>query len=155
MFRVISGCVTLRRTTIAGDMLTLHKATAGGYFAEASIFSRTYHCEAICTAAGKVQKFGKREITALMRSSPEFSAAFSQLLATQVQQYRTHIELLAIRSANGRVMAAIKAGYLETTISEFASRINLSHEACYRALRLLCKDGCLKQVGRGKYLLEF
>lgn len=140
LYRVISGCVTLQRTSLDGDTLTLHRAVSDGYFAEASIFSDTYHCDAICSEAGSVLKIAKAEVMAMMRSSPEFCEGFTRLLAVQVQHHRAHIEILAIRSAKERVIAAVQAGYLEATIPEFASRINLTHEACYRALRALCDD---------------
>ncbi|WP_411891977.1 cyclic nucleotide-binding domain-containing protein [Yoonia sp. SDW83-1] len=39
LYRVQRGCATLRRTTVAGDTLTLHRATPGDLFAEASVFS--------------------------------------------------------------------------------------------------------------------
>lgn len=153
MYRVVSGCVTLQRVTLAGDALTLHRAVSGGYFAEASIFSESYHCEAVCTKAGRVMKIAKDAVVAEMQSNPAFFEGFTKLLAVQVQQYRVHIEMLAIRSAKERVLVAVQAGYLEATVPEFASRINLTHEACYRALRTLCQDGKLLQVGRGKYAL--
>ena len=153
LYRVLAGCVTLRRTSLGGEVLTLHRAVSGGYFAEASVFSDTYHCEAICTEAGSVLKIAKNAISATMLSNPEFSAGFTRLLAVQVQQYRAHIELLAIRSAKERVLAAYEADYLATTIPEFASRINLTHEACYRALRALCNDGRMRRIGRGRYTL--
>lgn len=154
LYRVVSGCVTLRRTSLGGDVLTLHRAVAGGYFAEASVFSDSYHCDGICTYAGSVLKIAKGVVVAMMRSDPEFSEAFSRLLAVEVQHYRTHIELLAIRSAKSRVMAAVQAGYLQTTIPEFASQINLTHEACYRALRILCDEGRLIKLGRGRYAVS-
>ncbi|MBL4768337.1 MAG: Crp/Fnr family transcriptional regulator [Rhodobacteraceae bacterium] len=153
LYRVLAGCVTLRRTSLGGEPLTLHRAVSGGYFAEASLFSDTYHCEAICTQAGSVLKIAKNAISATMLSNPEFSAGLTRLLAIQVQQYRAHIELLAIRSAIERVFAAYKAGYLATTIPEFASRINLTQEAFYRALRALCDDGRMRRIGRGRYAL--
>lgn len=153
LFRVISGCVTLRRTGEDGDILTLHRAVAGGYFAEASIYSDAYHCDAICTEAGSVQKFSKTAVLKLMRSDPQISENFTKHMAQQVQHYRAHIEILAIRSAKERVMAAMQAGYFEATAIEIASQINLSHEACYRALKSLCEDGRMKRVGRGQYEL--
>jgi CRP-like cAMP-binding protein len=153
LYKVISGCVTLGRASLDGDALTLHRAISGGFFAEASIFSPIYHCDAFCTGRGTVVKIAKDAVIAKMHSSPEFSASFTRLLALQVQQYRRHIELLAIRSAKERVLTAVKAGYLATTIPEFASRINLTHEACYRALRSLCDEGHMIRVGRGRYSL--
>jgi hypothetical protein len=89
-----------------------------------------------------------------MQSNPVFSEGFTKLLAVQVQQYRAHIELLAIPSAKERMLAAVYAGYFDTTVTELATRINLSHEACYRALRGLCDDGRMIRVGRGEYELS-
>lgn len=153
LYRVVSGCVTLQRTGPGGDSLTLHRAVSGGLFAEASVFSAVYHCDAICTHTGSVMKIAKADVVATMRSNPAFSEGFMRLLAVQVQQYRAHIELLAIPSARERILAAVQAGYFDTTVTELATRINLSHEACYRALRGLCDDGRMVQAGRGKYTL--
>jgi len=71
------------------------------------------------------------------------------LLAVQVQQYRAHIELFAIPSAKERLLAAVQAGHFDATVTELATRTNLSHEACYRALRGLYNDGRMVRVGRG------
>ena len=154
LYRVVSGCVTLQRTGLHGDTLTLHKAVSGGFFAEASVFSATYHCDAICTEAGSVVKIAKAAIVSTMQCDPAFSEGFTRLLAIQVQQYRAHIELLAIPSAKDRLLAAVQAGYFDATVTELATRINLTHEACYRALRGLCDDGRMIKVARGKYSLS-
>lgn len=153
LYRVLRGCVTLQRTSLGGDVLTLHRAVAGGYFAEASLFSDHYHCDAICTQSGQVQKIAKDGITAMMRADPDFAQSFSRLLAAQVQHYRARIEILAIRGAKERVFAAVQAGYFDASVVELASRINLTHEACYRALRALCKEGRMARTGRGRYAL--
>jgi len=151
LYRVLTGCVTLQRTGLGGETLTLHRAVSGGFFAEASVFSATYHCDAVCTQAGRVTKIAKADVVATLRSDAAFADGFTRLLAVQVQQYRAHIELLAIPSAKGRVLAAVQVGYFDSTVTALATRINLTHEACYRALRGLCDDGRMVQVGRGKY----
>lgn len=154
LYRVNCGCVTLQRISLNGDRLVLHRAISGGYFAEASIFSDLYHCDAICTEAGSVLKIAKADVIGMMRSNPEFCEGFTRFLAVQIQQYRTLLEILAIRSAKERVLTAVQAGYLNGTILEFSSRINLTHEACYRAFRELCDDGRMTQKGRGQYVLQ-
>lgn len=151
LYRVVSGCVTLQRIGLGGEALTLHRAVSGGLFAEASVFSETYHCDAICAEAGSVTKIAKADVKATMQSNPAFSEGFTRLLAIQVQQYRAHIELRAIPSAKGRILAAVQAGYFDATVTELATRINLSHEACYRALRGLCDEGLMIRIWRGKY----
>jgi CRP-like cAMP-binding protein len=154
LYRVLSGGVTLQRTGAQGNILTLHRATAGGYFAEASVFSQTYHCDAICSEAGSVVKVFKADILSCMQLDPKFSEGFTRLLAVQVQQYRSHIELLSLLSAKERTLAAVQAGYFDATVMELATRINLSHEACYRALRSLCDEGLMTKTGRGRYELK-
>lgn len=154
LYLVVSGCVTLQRSSLSGDTLTLHRAVSGGFFAEASVFSATYHCDAICTKAGSVKKIAKADVVSTMRSNPAFSLGFTRLLAVQVQQYRAHIELLVIPSAKERILAAVQAGYFDATVNELATRINLSQEACYRGLRALCDEGLMVRVGRGKYTLS-
>jgi CRP-like cAMP-binding protein len=151
LYRVVSGCVTLQRSGLGGDTLTLHRAKPGGFFAEASVFSTAYHCDALCTETGSVIKISKSAVVSTIQSNPAFTEGFTRLLAIQVQQYRAHIELLAIPSAKDRILAAVQAGYFDSTVIELATRINLTHEACYRALRGLCEDGRMVQTGRGRY----
>ena len=153
LYRVIQGCVTLRRTTKAGDELTLHRAMSGDIFAEASVFSDQYHCDAVCTLSGEVQRISKSAVLTKLSHDSKFAVSFSALLARQVQTYRHLLEITAIKSAEERVLAAVAEGYLQGTVVEFATGIHLTHEACYRALRLLCKQGRLNQTGRGKYQL--
>ena len=153
LFRVLRGTVFLQRTTRSGDALILHRASAGDFFAEASIFSDTYHCDAICAVDSLVIRYGRRAILAIMHQDPAFASLFAQHLAEQVQRHRAHAEILAIRSAKQRIFAAVHAGYLQGRVTELAGRINLTHEACYRGLKALCDDGKLRRVGRGRYVL--
>ena len=110
LYRVQRGCVTLRRTTVAGDTLTLHRATAGDLFAEASVFSDQYHCDAICSVGGDVQHISKAATLKQLSTDKDFALAFTALLARQVQSYRFLLEITAIKSAEERVLAAVAAG---------------------------------------------
>ncbi|WP_299962359.1 Crp/Fnr family transcriptional regulator [uncultured Roseobacter sp.] len=152
-FRVVSGGVVLQRMTETG-VLVIHRAAEGDYFAEASIFSDAYHCDAVCLSDSTVVCHDRGITLELMRAGSDFSMQLSQHLANQVQQYRAHSEILAIRSAKHRVLAAVQAGYHQGTVTELAGRINLTHEACYRALTELCGEDTLQRVGRGKYVLS-
>lgn len=152
-FSVQNGCVVLQRTTQTGDVLVIHRASAGDSFAEASIFSDVYHCDAICTSDCTFTLFERSMVSELMQNDPAFSMRFARHLAVQVQQYRAHIELLAIRSAPERLLTALQTEYNQGTVTELAKRINLTHETCYRALRQLCQTGQVRQVARGRYEL--
>jgi CRP-like cAMP-binding protein len=154
LFTVVTGQVTMQRSGASGDILTLHQAFAGDWLAEASVFSDEYHCDAVCVAGGQVRHIAKQAVLDHIGANPQFAIAFTRVLARQVQSYRFLSEITAIRSASGRVFAAVEAGYLNGTVIAFASRINLTHEACYRALRQLCHRGVLVQEGRGRYRLS-
>lgn len=153
LYRVEHGLVFLRRFTPNGDTMILHRAERAQLFAEASIFSETYHCDAVMAGVGQVTRVCKLEVQNALHNNPAFAESFNRLLARQVQQYRHRFEMLTIKSAPERVLTAIQAGYLDDSISDFAKQINLTHEACYRALRVLCDNGKLLKVARGKYVL--
>lgn len=153
VFFIETGEINLRRMTEAGHEVTIHRATAGQLFAEASLFSDVYHCDAVCMKAGHVIRMNKVDVLHHMKSDAAFALAVTKLLAGQIQSYRQTLEILNIRAARDRVLAAIAAGYLDGPIMAFASRIGLSHEVCYRMLRLLCDEGVLCKTKRGQYLL--
>lgn len=151
-YKVGSGSIILQRTTEVGGTLILHRAWAGDFIAEASIFSDLYHCDAQCITDTQCIRYDRRAVLTLMRSDPDFTVRFANHLALQVQHYRAHAEILAVRSAKERVLAALHAGYHQGTVTELAGQINLTHEACYRALSELCKEAKLRRVGRGQYV---
>ena len=151
IFRVEAGQVDLQRITPAGHIVTLHRATAGTLFAEASLFSDRYHCDAICVRPGAVLRLDKNHILERLATDRTFSLAFNRTLAQQVQGYRQTLELTSIRSARDRTLAAVSLGYLSGSVTEMAHRVGLTHEACYRALRDLCDTGLLIRTGRGRY----
>ncbi|MEL6964249.1 MAG: cyclic nucleotide-binding domain-containing protein, partial [Pseudomonadota bacterium] len=47
LFRVEDGLIRLVRHAADGREVTLHLAKPGDFFAEASLFSESYHCDAI------------------------------------------------------------------------------------------------------------
>ena len=151
LFRVVSGEVTLQRHTESGHAIVLHKALASTLFAEASIYSEHYHCDAIATVRSVIERFERGAVLAALDSNPAFATSFTRLLAHQVQSSRQLIELKSIRSAEARVLAALELGLLDGPVTEFAARIGLTHEACYRALRGLVQAGLVTKTGRGQY----
>jgi len=46
LFYLVSGTIDLKRATNTGHSVTIHRARLGDTFAEASLFSDTYHCTA-------------------------------------------------------------------------------------------------------------
>lgn len=154
VFFVVSGAICLTRMTEAGAAVTLHNAKAGGMFAEASLYSDQYHCDAIAVAPSEVVRVSKRAIQTRQREDAVFSEGLTRRLAAQVQDYRQLLTLHAVQTANERVYLAVAGGRLRGSVTQFASEIGLTKETCYRALKSLTDQGALSKTGRGKYALR-
>jgi CRP-like cAMP-binding protein len=155
LFVVESGRLRLLRHSVHGAALILHVAKAGEAFAEASLFSRTYHCDAVAEIASTVIAYSKRALLGALREDPEAAVTFVGHLARQVQALRGRIELLNVKSARDRVLgylhsrlgASATAVELDRTWKAIASEIGLTHEAVYRALAELERDGLIERDG--------
>lgn len=154
VFFVVSGAICLTRMTEAGAAVTLHNAKVGGMFAEASLYSDQYHCDAIAVAPSEVIRLSKRAIQTRQSEDAAFSEGLTRRLATQVQDYRQLLTLHAVKSANERVYLAVASGRLCGSVTQLASEIGLTKEACYRALKELTDQGALKKTGRGEYAMR-
>jgi CRP-like cAMP-binding protein len=147
------GQVRLYRQDRTGSEVTLHRVRPGEHFAEASIFSETYHCDCIADEKSTVLAIPRADIIEAIESQPTFASGLAEILAKQVMSLRTQLELRNIRSAEERILAALhfKAGEparpfeLKGTLKAFAAEIGLTHEALYRCLRKLQEDGRLRR----------
>lgn len=150
IFRLVSGRVRLTRTTAAGAEVAMHTVRPGELFAEASMFSRHYHCDAIALCASEVLCYRKADLMQALRQDPDALWAFAGELAHRVQTLRARLELQRIRAAPERVLQALRlrcdvAGRwpIDGTLKNLAEEIGLTHEALYRALAQLERDGAI------------
>jgi CRP/FNR family transcriptional regulator, dissimilatory nitrate respiration regulator len=154
---VVSGRVRLARVDRSGREIVLHVAGPGETLAEASLFSASYHCDAIASTNAIVRVYPKREMLAAFERDPRAMQAFSAMLARQVMSLRTRIEQRNIRSARERVRRylVLNAGAdgrtveLGGTLKDIAAELGLTHEVLYRTLAALERSGEIKR-SRGK-----
>ena len=151
IFYIVSGSVELHRVTKDGTSVLIHRATAGTCLAEAALFASNYHCDAIATQPTQVIIMANPAILAAMRDGSTFAPQMMELLAHQVQNLRQKVTILAIRSAQDRVVAALANGFRIKSVPSFASEIGLTPEATYRALTKATKAGQIVKIGRGRY----
>lgn len=144
IFQLVAGRVRLIRTTPDGSTVTMHSVRPGELFAEASLFSERYHCDAVAESAGEVWFFAKADLTRRLRGDPDALWAFAAELARRVQSLRARIEVKQIRSAPERVLQFLRLGCdadgvmrVDGTLKRLAEEIGLTHEALYRALATL------------------
>ncbi len=153
LFVVVSGRVRLIRVDRSGREAVLHSAGAGETFAEASLFSTTYHCDAVAAVAARVRLYPKALLLAELARDPDTARAFMARLARQVMDLRTLLERRSIHSARERVrhFLAVNAGAdgrtvaLDGTLKELAAELGLSHEALYRVLARMSADGEIRR----------
>jgi CRP-like cAMP-binding protein len=149
LYEIVSGNVRLVRTDYAGRDVVLHTAAAGDTIAEASLFSSTYHCDAIATTDAIVRVYPKSVMLAELERNPKAMRAFMATICHQVMDLRTRLEQRNIRSARDRVRHYLtaKAGAdgrtvaLSGTLKDLALELGLSPEALYRTLADMTADG--------------
>lgn len=152
LYIVLTGRVHLERVGPNGEHFVIHRAGLGESFAEASLFSEHYHCDAVMIEAGDLVRIDKKAILAAF-SDPVFAQAYGLQASRLIQAQRQLLEITGIRSAQDRVLAGLVAGLNDGTVVDFAARLNLTQEATFRALRSLVTAGCVQNPSRGKYRL--
>ena len=155
LFRVLSGRVRLVRLTPGGTEVPMHTAVAGELFAEASIFSAHYHCDAIALQDCEILVYPKAELTRHLLEKPEMLWAFTAEMARRTQDLRTRLEVRQIRSAPDRVLQFLRLrcdadGNWSPpgTLKQWAQELGLTHEALYRALATLEREGRIQRADR-------
>ncbi|KAE9625887.1 Crp/Fnr family transcriptional regulator [Parasedimentitalea maritima] len=148
------GEMRLVRHSEAGTVVPVFEAVAGDTFAEAALFSPTYHCDAVAVKRSALVALNKHVILSKMVDDPEFGRTLAKRFASQVQTYRRKLEILAISSAEERVFAALSDGYLTGKVVDFADEINLSQEATFRTLSQLVRKGRIEKPKRGTYRVK-
>jgi CRP-like cAMP-binding protein len=149
LYEVIAGRVRLVRVDRSGREVVLYVAAAGDTVAEASLFSATYHCDAIATTDAVVRVYPKAVVLAELERNPKAAQAFAAMLARQVMTLRTRLEQRNIHSARDRVRhyLAVNADpsgrtvALSGTLKDMAADLGLTHEALYRTLAEMAADG--------------
>jgi CRP/FNR family transcriptional regulator, dissimilatory nitrate respiration regulator len=148
LYEIINGKVRLARVDRSGREAVLHSASVGETIAEASLFSATYHCDAIATTNAVVRLYPKAAILAEFKRNPKAAEAFMAMLARQVMNMRTSLEQRNIHSARDRIRhyLAVNLGpdgrsvTLPGTLKDLAANLGLTHEALYRTLARMQQD---------------
>jgi len=73
IYLVKVGWVHLVRHQNDGAVLILQKSGPGSVVAEASVYSETYHCDAMASRPAQLRSFAKRDILLRLHSDPAFA----------------------------------------------------------------------------------
>jgi CRP-like cAMP-binding protein len=161
VYYLASGRVRLIRRGRAGEEIVLHQARSGEFFAEASIDSARYHCDAVAMETATVLRVSSVDLTNLFAANPEFARQWISLLAGQLRAVRTRVERLSLKSAAERIRhfllcsASGATGYVKVdgTLKDLARDLGLTHETVYRTLANMERSGVIERQGDGLRLL--
>jgi len=149
VFCVVAGEVRLVRRARNGTEIILQRSR-GGFFAEASLYGKAYHCDAVASQSGAVLRFPAQAFRAALGTDAMFRDAWMVHLAHEVRQLRAQCERLGLKTAAQRIVHYVDSegtdGAVRLTESRkaWAAELGLTHEALYRALRRLQADGTLE-----------
>jgi CRP-like cAMP-binding protein len=161
VFLIDRGRVRMIRHLASGDRITIHTGRTGELFAEGSLFSDAYQCDAIAAEPTRVRACGKVEMLAAINGSPSTMLALLEQVTHSLHHARAMRELRNIRLADDRVLqhlhlSASKDGVVvfDRQLLEVAEDLGLTHEAYYRALAALAHTGAIERTGRTIRLIK-
>src|SRR3954454_18374754 len=74
---VEAGAIHLIRYQSDGAALVLQNADPGTIVAEASMYSETYHCDAVAPGATRLRAFAKADLLRHLRATPDFAEVWA------------------------------------------------------------------------------
>lgn len=151
MHYVIAGEIRLVRLSRAGQETILQRVSRG-YVAEASLEGARYHCDGLAAAPSRVLCMPKAAFLEALERDAGFRTAWRRHLAEELRRMRARCERLALRAARDRVAHYIEsegAGAIELAQSRksWALELGITHEALYRALAGMQREGVLEVSG--------
>ena len=161
VFLILRGRLRMVRNLASGDRITIHTGRTGELFAEGSLFSDVYHCDAVAAEPTRVRACGNAEMLAAIGDSPSTMLALLKQVTHSLHHARAMRELRNIRSADDRVLRHLHlsvskdgAVVFDRPLLEVAEDLGLTHEAYYRSLAALARAGVIKRLGRKMWLIK-
>ncbi len=138
IFVIERGLVELSRRQLDGAAIVLQRACRGAILAESSLYSMSYHCDAIAERPSSVFQLPKKKFQDLLDEDRQFSQVWAAHLAREVREARTRCEILSRKTVSERLdgWLAWRRGRLpeKGQWKSVAEQIGVSSEALYREL---------------------
>jgi len=159
VFFIVTGSVCLVRHGSRGEEVLLHNAHSQEFFAEASLGSSCYHCDAIASEKSMLLKMPTAALRQLLDTDSAFVQLWVALLARQLRAARARIERLSLKTASERIHHLLLSEgkgprceiILSGNLKDLAHELGLSHEALYRTVSKMEREGIIE---RGKTSLR-
>ena len=151
MYYVTRGEVILRRLGENGDTVVLQR-TRQGFVGEASLVSDRYHCDAIAAADSDLHRLPIGPLIAALQQDPAFSLRWIAMLSRETRRLRSQCERLSLKTVQARLIHLILAEgdtaglAIPSGLKSVAEEIGVTHEALYRCIARLERQGLLVRV---------
>jgi len=151
MFYVVGGEVVLQRLGIQGENVVLQRVRQG-FVAEASLQSPRYHCEAVMTSAGELIALPIDAVRQALLDDSAFATRWIGMLNQELKRLRAQCERLSLVGVRDRVLHLIETEgadgclRLQASLKSIAAEIGVTHEALYRTLAAMEKQGQLQRT---------
>ena len=148
MFYVLNGEVRLMRFSVGGAEMLLQR-TRCGFIAKASMDASSYHCHAIAAEQSTVLRFPLIAFRRTIEGDAIFRSTWISDLSREVRTTLAQCERLSLKNAAERVLHFLETEgengvlILTQTRKAWATELGLSHEALYRTLTRLEKEGTI------------
>lgn len=160
VYHILEGEVCLTRFSPEGGEIVLYRAREGDFLAEASLFGTHYHCDAICTRSGRCRQLPVTALRDCLSNNPDFAMEWIATLSRNLRRQRAAQERLGLKSLRMRVIHYLvdrgKEGRVELDqpIIRWAAELGASHEALYRTLAEMEREGVLQRQGQILILVQ-
>ena len=148
LYLIRNGCVRLLRIDEEGAPAVMQKAGAGEVLAEGSIFSETYHCDAVALTYAEARWVTMRTLRQSLATKLHMMEAVARHLAHEVQRTRARVEILSRKTVRDRLSAWLAINGRELpqrgALKSAAEDIGVSPEAFYRELSRRRLTTCTK-----------
>lgn len=151
MFFVVNGEVVLERPGLQGASVILQR-TRRGFVGEASLKSAKYHCHGQVVADTRIVQIPIRKVRDAIDSDPAFAGRWIGMLNKEVKRLRLQCERLSLTKVQDRFVHLLETEGddgrfpIGAGIKSLAGELGVTHEALYRCIYAMEKQGALKRT---------
>jgi len=159
MFYVTHGEIALIRNGVDGETAYLQRQRRG-FVAEASLLSDRYHCNADALVNSSLIKVPIPALKDWLGKDAQFSLRWIKMLSAEVRRIRMQNERLALPTIRARILHLLNTGkqgaifQFQGSLKLMAQELAVSHEALYRGLAALEKEGKIIRQNKLIRILE-
>lgn len=151
MFFVVNGEVVLERPGLQGSAVILQR-TRRGFVGEASLKSSKYHCQGQVVAHSRIVQIPIGDIRDALDGDSSFAGRWIAMLNKEVKRLRLQCERLSLTKVQDRFVHLLESEGADgrfpigTGIKSLASELGVTHEALYRCIYSMEKQGTLERT---------